>query len=71
MPTYDYQCRECQTRFEAHHAMTDAAPVCIACGGEAQRLILSAPAVHGFLARGRDIAARSLPECGKGCRCCP
>jgi putative FmdB family regulatory protein len=71
MPTYDYQCRECQTRFEARHAIDDEIPPCIACGGEARRLILSPPAVHDFLARGRDKAARSLPECGKGCRCCP
>jgi hypothetical protein len=35
------------------------------------RLILSAPAIHGAMARGRDLAARSIPECGKGCRCCP
>ena len=71
MPTYDYQCRECQAQFEAHHAMTAGPPACVACGGEARRIILSPPAVHGFLARGRDVAARSLPECGKGCRCCP
>lgn len=71
MPTYDYECLECHSQFEARHAITDEAPACIACGGEAQRRILSAPAMHGFSARGRDMAARSLPECGKGCRCCP
>ena len=32
--------------------------------------MLSAPAVHGGAAAGREQAVRSLP-CGKGCRCCP
>jgi putative FmdB family regulatory protein len=71
MPTYDYQCLRCQSRFEAYHAISGEAPTCTACGGEARRIILSAPVVHGSSARGRDLAARSLPECGKGCRCCP
>ena len=71
MPTYDYLCTECRTQFEANHAIADTPPPCAACGGKARRVILSAPAVHGFQARGRDSAARSLPECGKGCRCCP
>jgi len=71
MPTYDYRCLNCRTQFEASHAITAAAPHCASCGGKAERVLLSPPAVHGLQARGRDAAARSLPECGKGCRCCP
>lgn len=71
MPSYDYLCPDCRTQFEANHPINAAPPTCIVCGGRARRIILSPPAVHGFQARGRDAAARSLPECGKGCRCCP
>ena len=71
MPTYDYQCRECGGRFEAVHSMTDIPPGCTRCGGSARRILLRAPAVHGLMARGRDMAIRALPQCGKGCRCCP
>ena len=71
MPTYDYRCNLCHTQFEAHHRLATPAPACHRCGGETHRVYLSAPAVHGAMARGRDLAAKSLPECGKGCRCCP
>lgn len=71
MPTYDYQCRECHRCFEVHHALSAPAPACPACRGETRRLLLSAPAVHGAMASGRDAAMRALPQCGKGCRCCP
>jgi putative FmdB family regulatory protein len=71
MPSYDYRCTRCGDIFEAAHAIAQAAPTCPACGGTAARTILRAPAVHGAVARGRDLAMRSLPECGKGCRCCP
>lgn len=71
MPAYDYRCSVCHSQFESRHKLTAAAPPCPQCGGSAVRVILSAPAIHGFMARGRDRAARSIPECGKGCRCCP
>ena len=71
MPRYDYRCTACQNEFEAVHAIDAAPPQCPACSGPAQRAFLSAPAVHGFMARGRQRASNSLPECGKGCRCCP
>lgn len=71
MPVYDYKCVHCRSRFDAMHAISAAAPPCPRCGGLAERQILSAPAVHGAMARGRDAAARSLPQCGKGCSCCP
>jgi putative FmdB family regulatory protein len=71
MPTYDYRCRECSTHFEAYHAVMAFAPDCPSCGGKAQRVLLSAPAVHGSMVSGRETAMRALPQCGKGCRCCP
>lgn len=71
MPTYDYQCSTCKNRFEATRAILAAAPPCPLCGSKTGRVILAAPAVHGGMARGRELAARSLPQCGKGCRCCP
>ena len=71
MPTYDYQCPECDTLFEVVHQIHDASPQCPCCGGEARPIILRAPAFHGAMAQGRELAVRSLPECGKGCRCCP
>ena len=71
MPTYDYRCGECAAVFEASHGVADPAPTCRRCGGQCSRVLLTAPAVHGAMARGRDQAARSLPECGRGCRCCP
>jgi hypothetical protein len=46
-------------------------PPCIVCGEAAEKTIVTPPAIHGAMARGRDLAAKSLPQCGKGCRCCP
>lgn len=71
MPTYDYRCRECESAFEVYQTISAPDPRCPCCGGPARRLILSAPAFHDAAALGRERAARSLPECGKGCRCCP
>jgi len=71
MPTYDYRCVPCNSTFQIVHSMSAAAPACPRCAGQMKRLILSAPAFHGGMARGRERAVGSLPECGKGCRCCP
>lgn len=71
MPTYDYRCNQCHDQFEVHHRVSAPAPTCRRCGGETRRIYLTAPAVHGAMARGRELAVESLPQCGKGCRCCP
>ena len=71
MPTYDYACIDCERHFEKFHPMNARKPNCLWCGGETRRIVLRAPATHGFEARGRELAAASLPACGKGCRCCP
>ena len=77
MPTYDYQCQDCHAQFEARHAINDDSPACPTCGGRAEKVILSAPALHGRMARGRELAMRSLDpgpgspphSHGPGCQC--
>lgn len=76
MPTYDYRCTNCLTLFQAYHAMSVGGPDCSACGAQPERVILSAPAVHGHMARGREEAACTLEKQetrtghGPGCPCC-
>jgi putative FmdB family regulatory protein len=77
MPTYDYLCTRCKLQFEARHAINAPGPDCSVCGGTTEKVILSAPAMHGNMARGRDLAMRSLqPKPGQekhihgaGCGC--
>ena len=71
MPSYDFRCTACAQTFEARRGMFDPDPPCPRCGGVVAKVILSAPAVHGSNSLGREQAVRALPECGKGCRCCP
>ena len=78
MPIYDYHCQDCNRQFEAAHPIDATSPPCPACGGRAEKIILSAPAMHGHMARGRESAMRSLesgPDAapahghGPGCQC--
>jgi putative FmdB family regulatory protein len=40
MPTYEYECRSCQHRFEKFQSMSeDPVQVCPACGGRVRRVI--------------------------------
>lgn len=77
MPTYDYQCTQCKLQFEARRSIAELTPDCPACGSITEKMILSAPAMHGHMACGRDLAMRSLqpkpdqththaPGCGCG-----
>lgn len=79
MPTYDYRCVWCSASFEASHAMDAPAPGCPNCGGRAEKTILTAPAAHGHMAQGRELAMKSLLTSrtqaspkghGAGCSCC-
>jgi len=46
MPTYDYKCQKCSTRFEVRRSFKDDSPVsCPKCGGGAERLFSSVPIV--------------------------
>ncbi|WP_203434318.1 FmdB family zinc ribbon protein [Nitrosococcus halophilus] len=70
MPTYEYHCLACNQDFEAYHGMNEPAPYCPACGGAVKQR-LSAPAIHGYKARGREAAMQSLQDenprtCGCG-----
>ncbi|SDY46500.1 FmdB family zinc ribbon protein [Nitrosomonas halophila] len=77
MPTYDYQCTQCKLQFEIRQSINAPTPDCPECRSIAEKVILSAPAMHGNMARGRDLAMRSLqpksdqthghaPGCGCG-----
>lgn len=40
MPTYEYQCRECEDRFERFQKMTDPAVTeCPSCGGPVRKMM--------------------------------
>jgi putative FmdB family regulatory protein len=40
MPTYDYECKKCESIFEAFQKMSDAhLTECPSCGGEVRRLL--------------------------------
>ena len=77
MPTYDYLCTQCKLQFEARHPINASTPDCPVCGGATEKVILSAPATHGNMAHGRELAMRSLlPKSrqekhvhGLGCGC--
>ena len=71
MPTYDYRCTYCGKQCELNQSMSASPPECPGCGNGMERWFSAAPAVHGGAAYGRERAVRSLPQCGKGCRCCP
>ena len=62
MPTYDYQCKTCRKDFTAMHKISEAAPPCPECGGEAKKK-LSAPAVHS----GGQKASASAAGAGQSC----
>jgi len=50
MPTYEYLCESCHTRFERRQAITDAPlDVCPECGGTIRRLLSGGA---GILVRG-------------------
>lgn|GEM_PF-1064151 len=76
MPTYDYRCAVCKRVFEATHSVSAKRPQCPHCEGSVERIFLFAPAVHGYMARGREEAARTLePKTtisghGPNCPCC-
>lgn len=77
MPTYDYLCTQCKLQFEARHPINASNLDCPVCGGATKKVILSAPATHGKMAHGRELAMRSLlPKSrqgihvhGPGCSC--
>lgn len=77
MPLYDYRCQDCHGQFEAQHPIEAHSPACPVCGGRAEKVILSAPAMHGHMSQGRELAMKSLEpkpgtrphSHGPGCQC--
>jgi putative FmdB family regulatory protein len=68
MPTYDYQCKKCNYRFEEFQSITDK-PLsrCPRCGGRVERLIGTGA---GFLFKGSgfyvtDYRSKSYKEAAK------
>lgn len=45
MPTYDYECKNCNITFEEFHGITEDYKPCQKCGGETTRLIGSGGAL--------------------------
>lgn len=43
MPTYNYQCEECETFFEYFHSYKVKKTICEECGAEALKKVLSTP----------------------------
>jgi putative FmdB family regulatory protein len=76
MPTYDYFCPGCRHFFSARHKIAEPRPYCPQCSGVVEPAFLTAPAVHGAGARGREAAIRSLTAAaadsghGPKCPCC-
>ena len=72
MPTYDYECNECKTRFEVFQKMSDEpVSVCPKCGNVASRII-SGGANVVFKGKGfyiNDSRKNSCPEKGNS-PCC-
>lgn len=68
MPIFDFQCQQCTEVFEVMCKSTDKAQPCPHCGSNQVKKLLSAPAIHGEMAKGRDVAMQSLTT-GKGCSC--
>lgn len=71
MPSYNFRCKQCEQHIEVQQPMNASAPACPGCGNGMERWFHTAPVVHGSASSGRELAARSLPQCGKSCSCCP
>jgi putative FmdB family regulatory protein len=76
MPSYNYRCDGCDFVFEATHAIDANQPSCPECSGPVTQVFLVAPAIHGSMARGREMAVRSMEPkstgrcCGRNLACC-
>ena len=72
MPTYEYECQECEQRFEKFQQMSDASlKTCPQCGGAVRRLIGKGGAV--IVKGAGSHAAENMPcraTCGRDTPCC-
>jgi len=72
MPTYEYQCRRCQHRFEQFQSMSaEPLEICPKCGGPVERLVSGGA---GIISKGSGFHAtdylKAGPECGRERPCC-
>ena len=68
MPAYEYECEECQGRFERRQKMSDeAVSSCPSCGGHVKRLISGGA---GAIVRGGASQAAPRSACAMGEACC-
>ena len=76
MPIYEYECKQCHSRFELlENISQEPLKICPACGGEAQRLVTK---TAGFITRGSSASQPDVktghcgihsPCCGRETRC--
>jgi putative FmdB family regulatory protein len=69
MPIFEYQCTQCDTRFERLVRGQETAE-CPQCGSRAADKLLSAPAAHvrsGSLPIASECRPSDAPPCGPGC----
>ncbi|MDP8237626.1 MAG: zinc ribbon domain-containing protein [Candidatus Hatepunaea meridiana] len=70
MPIYEYECKQCRSRFERLESISqDPINICPACGGEAQRLVTK---TAGFIIDGSSTSQSDLQggHCGNLSPCC-
>ncbi len=68
MPTYSYQCQQCDHGFEARHSMHEQAPACPSCGGGVRK-VLTATAVLGGGSASSPGPTVSSAGAGHACGC--
>ena len=77
MPTYEYECRECNLTFEKFQSMSeDPVKVCPKCGGAVRRLIGGGTGVifkgSGFyITDSKKSGSASTKSAAKSCETCP
>ena len=65
MPLFEYQCQDCDRRFEAF-VTRDRTAECPSCCGSRLRKLLSSP---GMVGAGARREAEAMPSCGAGDAC--
>lgn len=69
MPTYEYECKICQERFETFQSITaEPLKACPKCSGEVRRLIGSG---SGIIFKGPGFYATDYKKSGKSVKSCP
>ena len=68
MPTYEYECDQCHTRFEVlQNLREDPLSTCPDCGGPVRRLLGTGAAV---IVKGSRSTGGGSPRCGRDTPCC-